>query len=60
MAALQSHYYHLFGWSATLYMLMFYLIMTVLVFPESKDKGRIIPHVLMLKTVALVVYPSYS
>ena len=60
MLATRSHYYHFFGWFAVLYLFLFYFIMTVAIFPESRDKGRVIAHVLFLKTPALMIYPSYS
>ena len=42
------------------YLLLFYFIMVVAIFPEGKDKGHVIAHILFLKTPALMIYPSYS
>ena len=57
---LHDHYYHLFGIVVTVYMVFFYFIKVVFVSPFAADKGQLIAHILLMKTPALMVYPSYA
>ena len=55
-----DNYYYIFGLLVTLYMFVFYFIKVVFIDPENNDKGQMIAHVLLTKTPALMVYPSYA
>jgi hypothetical protein len=59
-AKAQSYYYHFFGAFLTAYVLVFYFIKAVVVDPIGQDKGQLVPHLLLLKTPVLIVYPSYA
>ena len=58
MLGTRDYYYHFFGWAIIICLFLFFLIVGVIIDPKRKDKGQIIPHVLFLKTAALMVYPS--
>ena len=57
---LRQYYYHFFGWGAALFLLVFYFIKGVVLDPEGPDKGQLIPHILLLKTPVLAVFPVYA
>jgi hypothetical protein len=57
---LRQYYYHFFGWGAALFLLVFYFLKGVVLDPEGPDKGQLIPHILLLKTPVLAVFPVYA
>lgn len=53
-------YYHIFGIVVTVYMFLFYLARSLWWNPRGKDRGELAAHVLLVKSAALMVYPSYA
>lgn len=56
----KNYFYHFFGLFISIYLLIFYLIKGALINPEHHDKGQIIPHILLYKSIVLAVYPAYG
>lgn len=56
----QNYYYHFFGLFISIYLLIFYMVKGALIDPENNDKGQLIPHILLYKTIVLAVYPAYG
>lgn len=56
----QRYYYHFFGLFVSIFLLLFYLIKATLTDPNFKDKGQLIPHILLYKSIVLAVYPAYG
>ena len=56
----QQSYYHFFGWFIVIFLTIFYFLKGVVIASEYKDKGELIAHVLLTKTVVLITYPAYS
>ena len=44
----------------TFYLLIFYLVKGVVVDSKGKDKGELIAHILLLKTPAFMLYPTFG
>ena len=57
---LRSYFYHFFGWGVVVFLLVFYFLKTVVLDSEGKDKSQLTPHLLLLKTPALAVFPAYA
>ena len=60
MINLDDYYYHYFGYAVCLYMFVFYFAKSTIIYPEGRDKGQIIAHILFVKTPVFMVYPSYA
>lgn len=58
--SIRQYYYHFFGIILTAYVLVFYFIKAVVVDPEGRDKGQLIAHLLLVKSIVLMVYPAYG
>ena len=54
----EKYFFHIFGISVVGLLLLVYLIKICLVIPMTNDAGEIIPHVLLLKLPAMVIYPA--
>lgn len=55
-----SYYYNFFGLLLCIYLFCFYFVKGVVLDPHGKDKGQLVPHVLLYKTAVLAVYPVYG
>lgn len=58
MISNEKHYYYLFGVAVTGLLLLGYFIKICCVIPMTRDTGDIIPHVLLTKVPAMVIYPT--
>jgi hypothetical protein len=56
----QKQYYWLFGMMVTVLIILLYFIKVCCTVPTTKDAGEIIPHVLLMKVPAMVIYPSFG
>ena len=57
---LRNYNFHYFGELLCIYLFIFYFFKAVVIHPNGRDKGQLIAHLLLLKTPALAVYPSYA
>lgn len=54
----QNYYFFVFGAVVVAVLLLFYLLKVCLLIPTTNDAGEIIPHVLLMKVPAFVIYPT--
>lgn len=55
-----SYYYWIFGISVIAILCALYLIKICWTVPRTNDTGEIIPHIILMKVPAMVIYPSYG
>lgn len=53
-----TQYYWLFGCFITVILIMLYLLKICWTIPKTSNTGEIIPHILLMKVPAMVIYPT--
>jgi len=56
----KSYIYHYFGFGVSVLLVLIYYLKSLIIVPESNDKGEIIPHILCVKIIGLMIYPLYG
>jgi len=56
----KTYYYQYFGFILSAYLIIIYFCKSMILVPDSADKGEIIPHILCFKMMAFIVYPLYG
>jgi len=56
----KTYYYEYFGLVISIFLVILYFCKSMIIVPDSADKGEIIPHILCFKMMAFIVYPLYG
>ena len=55
-----DYWYFLFGFAASTFFALSYFVKVCCTVPHTDDAGQILPHVLLLKVPAMVIYPTFG